>query len=157
MKANESVVEAFLQDVINGHHGNDVAGYLTPDMVWYGGTVGAVAGQANVAGGPLNDLTVVHGALVLGGTINVTATADGPDLLLTGFTRMGRKFFLRLKRQQAASGESTLLALDWEADADEPFWLGLLELLASLPPPPPPEAPEASGPAVPATSSPPGK
>jgi hypothetical protein len=26
------------------------AGYLTPDMVWYGGTVGAVAGRANVAG-----------------------------------------------------------------------------------------------------------
>ena len=50
VKANERVVEAFLQDVINEHHGNDVAGYLTPDMVWYGGTVGAVAGRANVAG-----------------------------------------------------------------------------------------------------------
>lgn len=31
-------------------------------------------GQANVPGGPLNDLTVVHGNLVLDGTINVTAT-----------------------------------------------------------------------------------
>jgi len=50
VKANERVVEAFLQDVINEHNGNDVAGYLTPDMVWYGGTVGAVAGRANVAG-----------------------------------------------------------------------------------------------------------
>jgi len=50
VKANERVVEAFLQDVINEHHGNDVAGYLTPGMVWYGGTVGAVAGRANVAG-----------------------------------------------------------------------------------------------------------
>src|SRR5882757_6236953 len=50
VKANERVVEAFLQDVINEHNGNDVAGYLTPDMVWYGGTVGAVTGRANVAG-----------------------------------------------------------------------------------------------------------
>src|SRR5260370_30893319 len=49
VKANERVVEAFLQDVINEHNGNDVAGYLTPDMVWYGGTVGAGARRANVA------------------------------------------------------------------------------------------------------------
>jgi predicted ester cyclase len=48
--ANERVVEAFLQDVINEHHGSHVARYLTPGMVWYGGTVGAVAGRANVAG-----------------------------------------------------------------------------------------------------------
>jgi steroid delta-isomerase-like uncharacterized protein len=44
------VVEAFLQDVINEHNGNHVAQYLTPDMTWSGGTVGTVAGRANVAG-----------------------------------------------------------------------------------------------------------
>jgi len=50
VRANERVVEAFLQDVINEHHGADAANYLNPDMQWDGGTVGTVAGRANVAG-----------------------------------------------------------------------------------------------------------
>jgi predicted ester cyclase len=50
VKANEQVVEAFLQDVINEHNGGDAANFLTPDMQWYGGTVGTVSGSANVAG-----------------------------------------------------------------------------------------------------------
>jgi steroid delta-isomerase-like uncharacterized protein len=50
VKANERVVEAFLQDVINEHHGDHAANYLNPGMQWYGGTVGTVTGSANVAG-----------------------------------------------------------------------------------------------------------
>jgi steroid delta-isomerase-like uncharacterized protein len=50
VKANERVVEAFLQDVVNEHNGGAAAGFLTPDMQWYGGTVGLVSGRANVAG-----------------------------------------------------------------------------------------------------------
>jgi steroid delta-isomerase-like uncharacterized protein len=50
VKANERVVEAFLQDVVNEHNGDHAAGYLNPDMQWYGGTVGTVTGRANVAG-----------------------------------------------------------------------------------------------------------
>jgi hypothetical protein len=50
VRANERVVEAFLQDVINEHNGGDAASYLNPDMQWYGGTVGTVTGSANVAG-----------------------------------------------------------------------------------------------------------
>jgi predicted ester cyclase len=50
VKANEQVVMAFLQDVINEHHAADAAGYLNPDMQWSGGTVGTVTGSANVAG-----------------------------------------------------------------------------------------------------------
>ena len=50
VEANERVVQAFLQDVINEHHGDHVANYLTPDMEWDGGTVGTVAGRDNVAG-----------------------------------------------------------------------------------------------------------
>jgi hypothetical protein len=50
VKANERVVEAFLQDVVNEHNGDHAANYLNPDMQWYGGTVGTVAGSANVAG-----------------------------------------------------------------------------------------------------------
>ena len=50
VRANERLVEAFLQDVINEHHGDHAAGYLNPDMQWSGGTVGTVTGSANVAG-----------------------------------------------------------------------------------------------------------
>jgi predicted ester cyclase len=50
VRANEHVVEAFLQDVINEHHGDHAINYLNPDMQWSGGTVGTVTGSANVAG-----------------------------------------------------------------------------------------------------------
>jgi predicted ester cyclase len=50
VQANERLVETFLQDVINEHHGNHVARYLTSGMEWHGGTVGTVSGSANVAG-----------------------------------------------------------------------------------------------------------
>ena len=50
VRANEQVVEAFLQDVINEHHGDHAANYQNPDMQWSGGTVGTVTGSANVAG-----------------------------------------------------------------------------------------------------------
>jgi predicted ester cyclase len=50
VKANERVVEAFLQDVINEHHGDHAASYLNPGMQWSGGTVGTVTGRANAAG-----------------------------------------------------------------------------------------------------------
>ena len=50
VRANERVVGAFLQDVINEHHGDHAANYLNPGMQWSGGTVGTVTGSANVAG-----------------------------------------------------------------------------------------------------------
>ena len=50
VKANERVVEAFLQDVVNEHNGDHAINYLNPDMQWSGGTVGTVTGSANVAG-----------------------------------------------------------------------------------------------------------
>jgi predicted ester cyclase len=50
VKANERVVEAFLQDVVNEHNGGHAANYLNPGMQWSGGTVGTVTGRANVAG-----------------------------------------------------------------------------------------------------------
>ncbi len=50
VRANERVVEAFLQDVINEHDGDRAANYLNPGMQWSGGTVGTITGRANVAG-----------------------------------------------------------------------------------------------------------
>ena len=48
--ANERVVEAFMRDVLDGHHGDHTVRYVTPDMSWHGGTVGTVSGRDNVAG-----------------------------------------------------------------------------------------------------------
>jgi predicted SnoaL-like aldol condensation-catalyzing enzyme len=48
--ANKRVVEAFMRDVLNGHHGDHAVRYLTPGMSWHGGTVGTVSGRDNVAG-----------------------------------------------------------------------------------------------------------
>jgi steroid delta-isomerase-like uncharacterized protein len=48
--ANKRVVQAFMQDVLNEHHGDHAVRYLTPDMQWHAGTVGTVAGRDNVAG-----------------------------------------------------------------------------------------------------------
>jgi predicted ester cyclase len=50
VRANEQVVESFLRDVIDEHHADAAAGFLTANMQWSGGTVGTVAGRANVAG-----------------------------------------------------------------------------------------------------------
>jgi steroid delta-isomerase-like uncharacterized protein len=50
VRANERVVEAFLQDVINEHNGDHAINYLNPGMQWSGGTAGTVTGSANVAG-----------------------------------------------------------------------------------------------------------
>src|SRR5712691_10042995 len=48
--ANEREVRSFLRDVINEHHGDHAAHYLTRDMQWHGGTVGTVKGRTDVAG-----------------------------------------------------------------------------------------------------------
>jgi steroid delta-isomerase-like uncharacterized protein len=48
--ANKRVVLAFMQDVLNGHHGDHAARYLTAGMSWHGGTVGTVSGRDNVGG-----------------------------------------------------------------------------------------------------------
>jgi predicted ester cyclase len=64
--ANEREVRAFLQDVLNEHHGDHAARYLNQDVQWHGGTVGTVSGRAGVAGlfaGVVASLPDVHGAV----------------------------------------------------------------------------------------------
>lgn len=64
--ANTRVVEAFLHDVIDEHHGDHAGRYLTSDMQWHGGTVGTVSGRANVAGlfaGVVTSLPDAHASI----------------------------------------------------------------------------------------------
>jgi predicted ester cyclase len=48
--SNQRVVEAFMADVLNGHHGDHAARYFTADGQWHGGTVGTVTGRDTIAG-----------------------------------------------------------------------------------------------------------
>jgi limonene-1,2-epoxide hydrolase len=48
--ANVRVVETFLQDVLDGHHGDHAARYFTRDAQFHAGTVGDFTGRATVAG-----------------------------------------------------------------------------------------------------------
>jgi predicted SnoaL-like aldol condensation-catalyzing enzyme len=50
LEANKQVVMNFMNDVLNGHHGDHAGLYLSDDMQWHGGTVGTVAGGGNVGG-----------------------------------------------------------------------------------------------------------
>ena len=47
--ANIRVVETFLHDVLDGHHGDHAANYLTADAQFHAGTVGDFTGRATVA------------------------------------------------------------------------------------------------------------
>ncbi len=49
VKANERVVEAFLQDVVNEHNGDHAINYMNPDMQWYGGTVGTATSSGTAS------------------------------------------------------------------------------------------------------------
>jgi predicted ester cyclase len=48
--ANIRVVEAFLRDVLDGHHGDHAASYFTEDAQFHAGTVGNFTGRDTVAG-----------------------------------------------------------------------------------------------------------
>src|SRR5260370_32973990 len=50
VRANEHVVEAFLQEVVNEHNSGDAANFVTPDMQWHGGTLWTVSWRVNVDG-----------------------------------------------------------------------------------------------------------
>ena len=98
VRANEAVVEAFMRDVLDEHHGSHAAKYLTADMQWHGGTVGTVAGRDNVTGlmttvvTSIPDLHAAQQDIVAQGDevvvrLVVTGTQTGP---LLGIPASGR-------------------------------------------------------------------
>jgi hypothetical protein len=48
VRANERVVEEFIQEVLDGHQ--EESGFFTPDATWSGGTAGTLTGGKNIAG-----------------------------------------------------------------------------------------------------------
>ena len=87
-------------------------------------------GKQQVVSGSVDDVSS-HLQAALGNIgIIVAATPDGDDLRLAGVTKGGKRFALLLKRQKTSRGESTAISADWEKDADEQFWLSVVEILA---------------------------
>lgn len=91
-------------------------------------------GKQQVVSGSVDDVSA-HLQAALGNVgIIVAATPDGDDLRLAGVTKGGKRFVLLLKREKTSSGESTAISVDWEKDADEQFWLSVVEILATRQP-----------------------
>jgi hypothetical protein len=67
------------------------------------------------------------------GRVGIAASLNqqGDDVRLVGTSKSGKKFALVLKRQMTNGGENTAVSVECERDADEQFWLTVVELLAS--------------------------
>jgi hypothetical protein len=60
--------------------------------------------------------------------VAVNQMTDG-TIKLAGETKSHKRFALVLKRQKTSGGESTAISIEWENEADEQFWLTVLDLL----------------------------
>jgi hypothetical protein len=92
-------------------------------------------GKHQVVSGSVDDVSAHLQAALNNVGIIVAATPDGDDLRLAGVTKEGKRFVLLLKQQKTSSGEHTAISIDWEKDADEQFWLSIVEILARRRPP----------------------
>jgi hypothetical protein len=92
-------------------------------------------GKQQVVSGSVDEVSA-HLQAALGNIgIIVAATPDGDDLRLAGVTKDDKRFVLLLKREKTSRGESTIISIDWEKDADEQFWLSVVQMLATRRPP----------------------
>ncbi len=66
--------------------------------------------------------------------IAATVTRQSGEARVAGVTRSGRKFALVLKQQYAAGGPRTSVSVEWEGEADEQFWLTVVEMLTTKTP-----------------------
>jgi hypothetical protein len=59
----------------------------------------------------------------------VNAKREGETIHLLGTTRAGKPFDLLLKRKTTSYGESTVVELRWQKDADEVFWMDFMNVM----------------------------
>jgi hypothetical protein len=55
----------------------------------------------------------------------VRANREGEDIRISSTSPAGKHFTLVLKRKPSPQGDSTVIRVDWEKEADEAFWLEL--------------------------------
>jgi hypothetical protein len=73
--------------------------------------------------------------------IHLVASRDHQDVLLSGITRSGKRFALRLKQQNSPSGEKTVVSINWDAEEEVEFWGLVVDMLLAPPLPDPYGAP----------------
>jgi hypothetical protein len=88
-------------------------------------------GKQQVVSGSVDQTSANLQAALKDVGIIVSASQVGEDVRLIGETKSHKRFVLVLKRRQTSGGESTAISIEWEKDADEQFWLTVLEQLAA--------------------------
>ena len=88
-------------------------------------------GKPQVVAGSVDEVSARLQAAL--GHVGVAVAADrqGEDVRLAGVTSTGKKFALLLKRQKTENVERTAIVIQWEKEADEAFWLAVVDLLAT--------------------------
>jgi hypothetical protein len=88
-------------------------------------------GKQQVVAGSVDEVSARLQAALGHVGVTVMENRQGQDVRLTGVTRSGKKFALVLKRQKTENVERTAIAVEWEKEADEQFWLAVVDLLAT--------------------------
>jgi hypothetical protein len=88
-------------------------------------------GKQQVVAGSVDEVSARLQAALGHVGVAVMANRQGEDARLTGVTRSGKKFTLVLKRQKTEGVERTAIAVEWEKEADDQFWLAVVDLLAT--------------------------
>lgn len=91
-------------------------------------------GKQQIVSGSVDQTSANVQAALKNMGIIVSASQVGEEVRLIGETKSHNRFVLVLKRRLTSSGESTAISIEWEKDADEQFWLAVLEQLAAPPP-----------------------
>jgi hypothetical protein len=91
-------------------------------------------GKQQVVSGSVDQVSTNLQAALSNVGIVATLNKQGDDVRLAGVTKSGKRFALVLKQKKTMSGDSTIISLEWEKDADEQFWATVLELLTAPPP-----------------------
>jgi hypothetical protein len=88
-------------------------------------------GKQQVVAGSVDEVSARLQAALGHVGVSVTANRQGEDVRLVGATSTGKKFALVLRRQKTEAVERTAIAVEWEKEADEKFWLAVVGLLAT--------------------------
>jgi hypothetical protein len=88
-------------------------------------------GKQQVVAGSVDQVSARVQAALGNAGILVTSSHQGQDMRLAGITRSGKKVALVLKRQQTDDGEKTAIAAEWDDEADEAFWLTVVQLVTA--------------------------
>jgi hypothetical protein len=96
-------------------------------VAWNGGSVRR---EQTINGSLASVSASIKDTLVQQGLIFSTSYDD--DSMKVQSATNGQKFWLVAKRKKTATGEQTVVHIDWEKNPDEKFWLSLLEVVGNM-------------------------